>query len=677
MAMKESPLSKVKISFLIVILIFSTIAFPANTENSPNTVETNTVGSSEEIEFPYPGDDWAWNMIGTEYAHQKGVTGEDVVIAVLDTGIDYNHPDLEDRMWEDIGHDFVDDGEPMDKDGHGTHAAGIISSVAPDAELMALRVIDEEDEEWVDLSEPVEFARENGADIITMSFAGKEGAFTPEFKREVDEAHDQDDIVNVAAAGNEDTDEEYYPAAYDSVIGVSALDSDMSKAYYSNYGDWIDLAGPGGGREDQIFSTLPGDDYGEMIGTSMACPFVAGSAALRMNAEPEESNEEIKDHLMNTSISLETDEYLGSGLVNAYRAAGGQVPTPIMNLQIEINVSSVGLSWDEPWDEGASPIKGYRIYRSEYGSELEVIREFEEELFEYEDEDVEENITYQYKVTAFNHHGESLESDLIFATPRKESVVPSSPRDVSLEFSEDGIEVAWSEPIDDGGTMIQRYNLYRRELGEDGEMNMLAGLSPEISNYLDKTVSPESEYEYAVSAENEIGESVKAFSDPFLVPENHQTHPKAISSPRNVSAEVLEESVQISWSIPVEDSDSSITNYNIYRGKFEEQNDLKKIGEVGPGTYEFIDDTASEKTDYYYAVEAENEEGVSIRSRSMMVSTPEGFSSGEIHGFIQNILDRFEDVKISLVLLPLLGTASILILIVGLWEYNDKRSKNR
>ncbi len=501
-----------------VILLFVSCFIPAGV--SIDTYEEY----GEEAEFPYPGDDWAWSMIGTGYAHQMGEYGDGVRIAVLDTGIDYNHPDLEDKMWEDIGYDFVDnDDDPMDHHGHGTHVAGIISSVAPEAELMALRVIEEEGGDWIDLSQAVEYARDNGADIISMSFGGQDSPMARATEIQIQNAYTFDDILHVAAAGNADSDEEFYPAGYDSVISVSAVDSDGEKASYSNYGDWIEMAAPGGDSQDRISSTLPDESYGEKIGTSMAAPFVTGAAALRRSLKPQESNDEVREFLQETAIDIGDEELYGYGLVNAYRAAGGEVPTMVQELKVEPDDSRVDLSWELPWYPGVSEIEGFRIYRGEDEGDLEYIEDTGVNETYYEDSEVENEAIYYYSVTAFNEEGESFRVTPIRAVPREEPIEPFAPEDVEAELLEDGIKIRWEEPIDDGGSPIIGYNIYRE--GENGEMEFLIELDGETHEHLDETINPDTEYRYAVSAVNDVGEGERSYSHWVEVPEGHVPGP--------------------------------------------------------------------------------------------------------------------------------------------------------
>ncbi|MEF8873200.1 MAG: S8 family serine peptidase [Candidatus Thermoplasmatota archaeon] len=663
MGMENLPLKKLIIILIIAVFLLGTTTLPFASAEPVKTTETDQAAG-----FPYPGDDWAWSMIGTQYAHRRGEYGEDVVVAVLDTGIDYTHPDLEDKMWDGVGYDFVDNNEdPMDEHGHGTHVAGIIASVAPEAELMALRVIEESGGDWVDVSKAIEYARNNGADIISMSFGGQYSAFTPAFELQMERAYNWDDILHVAAAGNDDSDEKYYPAGYDSVISVSAVDSDKERADYSNHGDWIEVTAPGGGSLDQVYSTLPNESYGEKMGTSMACPFVSGVAALRRSLKPGESNDEVRDLLRQTAIDLDNEEYYGNGLVNAYRASGGEVPTPVQEVKADPADSSVNLSWNDPWHQGASPIAGFRIYRAEEGQEMEMIEEVDPGQYEYEDQGVENNVTYQYTVTAYNDEGESLDSEIVQATPREETVSPSRPREIDAEVLDDGVELTWKEPLDDGGSSITGYSIYRKESGED-EFEWLGEVDGEITEYLDKTVSPGTEYIYAVTSENEIGESEMSITDPVLVPEDHDPSPTEPSAPGEVSAELLDEGVEVTWEEPLDDGGSSITAYRIYR-KEEGDSEFEFIGETESETFSYLDNTVSSGSEYTYAVTAQNEIGESEKAHSAAVSISEDYTPvpQEDEGWF----DRISESDVPLIPLLIVGIGLLIVVVIALAKRSE------
>ena len=469
--------------------------------------------TSHDNGFPYPGDDWAWNMIGTQYAHQLGEYGDDVVVAVMDTGIDYNHPDLKDRMWEGIGYNFVDNSnDPMDNDGHGTHVAGIVASVAPNARLMALKVMEEEGGRWVEVAQAIKFARDNGADIITMSFGGEQSPMARATQIQMNFAYQQG-VLMVAAAGNDNTDRKMYPAANEQVIAVSALDRNMDKASYSNYGDWIELAAPGGDGSERIISTIPGDSYGYKMGTSMACPFVTGVAALMMGAHPGMSNLEVREALREQAIDLGEpgkDPIYGYGLVNAYRAAGGSAPTPPRELVAHGRNGTVELYWDIPWDQGLDGVEGYRIYRGTDPENIEFYVSTEE--LAYVDNHVVNGQRYHYHITAYSGEEESFPSDTVMAIPRETSVEPTPPRYLEGVLTPGGFRLTWTVPEDDGGEDIEGYIVYRDNISI-AEMD--------ITEYLDTEIVPGNTYTYSVKAFNSVGSSVPSESISVEVTEEH------------------------------------------------------------------------------------------------------------------------------------------------------------
>ncbi len=495
-------MKKLWVCVLVLMLVFGAV------------IPTVSSGTNDTNGFPYPGDDWAWRMVGAPYAHQLGEYGDDVLVAVMDTGIDYNHPDLKDRMWEGIGYDFVNNNnDPMDNDGHGTHVAGIVASVAPNARLMALKVMEEEGGRWVEVAQAIKYARDNGADIITMSFGGEQSPMARPTQIQMNFAYQQG-ILMVGAAGNYDADRKHYPAANDNVIAVSAVDSNMEKASYSNYGDWIELAAPGGDSGARIISTVLDNDYGNKMGTSMACPFVTGVAALMMGANPGMSNVEVREALREQAIDLGEpgkDPIYGYGLVNAYRAVGGRVPTPPRALTTMGRDRRVELSWEIPWDQGVSSIEGYRIYR---GTSMANIDHYvSTDNLSYTDRNVVNERRYYYYVTAFSSEGESFPSETVMAVPREAPVIPSQPRDPETVMIKNGVRLTWEPPGDNGGESIVGYRIYR----DDREITQT-----DSTEYVDSDIKAGNTYTYKVTALNAVGEGPPSAESTVTVPDDFQ-----------------------------------------------------------------------------------------------------------------------------------------------------------
>lgn len=224
-------------------------------------------------------------------ANRTNSNGRAVVVAVLDTGIDLNHPALAGRLTTE-GYDFVDDdADPneapngLDDDddgsvdemaGHGTFVAGLVTLVAPDAQIMALRVLDSDGVGRAFLlAEAIQYAVQHGADVINVSLS------TPYYSRALENAlkdANRRGVVVVAAAGNDNADRNVYPAAGDKVVSVTAVDESDNKAAFANFGSLVNLSAPG----VNVHGPLLGGDYAIWSGTSMATPLVAGEAALLM-----------------------------------------------------------------------------------------------------------------------------------------------------------------------------------------------------------------------------------------------------------------------------------------------------------------------------------------------------------------------------------------------------------
>jgi len=249
----------------------------------------------------------AWDMITVGTA----------TVAVLDTGVAYSHPDIDENMWlneaeynglagfdddgngykDDIyGYDFInDDGDPNDDNGHGTHCAGVIAAEGDNGvditglcwqgRIMALKFLNRlgigSDS---DAAQAVYYAVENGADIISNSWGGPFPSHT--LKEAFDYARSQG-VVLVASAGNEYSSYPTYPASYEDVISVAATDPNDRKPPFSSYGEWVDIAAPG----VDILSLWKNGGTAFASGTSMSCPHVAGTCALMLSIFPDMSYE--------------------------------------------------------------------------------------------------------------------------------------------------------------------------------------------------------------------------------------------------------------------------------------------------------------------------------------------------------------------------------------------------
>ena len=231
---------------------------------------------------PQPAQQTQWGVtrIGAPSAWAL-TTGASVKVAVIDTGIDLKHPDLVDNIAGGVNC-INSRKSAADDNGHGTHVAGIIAAanntigvvgVGPSIRLYSVKVLNSSGTGTLsDLVDALQWCVDNGMDVANMSLSSTAGNDT--FYDAIAAASDGG-VVLVAAAGNSSGDVEY-PAYYAETIAVAASDSDDELAWYSNFGDEIDLIAPG----DSITSTYKGAQYATMSGTSMATPHVTGAAAL-------------------------------------------------------------------------------------------------------------------------------------------------------------------------------------------------------------------------------------------------------------------------------------------------------------------------------------------------------------------------------------------------------------
>ena len=302
-----------------------------------------------------------WNLQAIGWERLETVEADRVLVAVIDSGLDYTHPDIAAQLWRNpiestglagvdddgngyvddlIGWDFTDapglpgtgdyrepDNEPWDESGHGTHVAGIlaatvdngigIAGVARGVQLLPLRAglnLDQggffEDD---DLAAAIVYAADQGADVINMSWGAP--AFSPLLREAVNYAAAAGCVL-VAAAGNEGTSPVFVPARLAAPIAVAAAAADGSILSFSNPGIAVDMAAPGQG----ILSLVPGGRYGLLSGTSMAAPHVAGLAAMILARNPHFDAAAVRAALLATAIDLDRpgrDPRSGAGLVRA------------------------------------------------------------------------------------------------------------------------------------------------------------------------------------------------------------------------------------------------------------------------------------------------------------------------------------------------------------------------
>ncbi len=270
-------------------------------------------------------DFYSNEQINVSYAWSSGYTGKNITVAILDTGIDYNHQQLNDSYAG--GYDFVNkDGDPLDDNGHGTHVAGIITAnsgdvkgVAPNASIWMGKVCDAHGECYIsDVAAGIEYVVKNNISrVISMSLGGsgttKENCDYQFLAKKANWAVSKG-VTVVAGAGNNPSFVAI-PACASEVIAVGAVNQDNQKASFSGTGNALDIMAPGVG----VLSTLPSGS-GKMTGTSMATPHVSGAVALLFQLKPGLNTTEVAQALYTNAVDLGAegwDDQYGWGLLDA------------------------------------------------------------------------------------------------------------------------------------------------------------------------------------------------------------------------------------------------------------------------------------------------------------------------------------------------------------------------
>ncbi|MEH2005175.1 S8 family peptidase [Nostoc sp.] len=276
------------------------------------------------------GNNWGADLIKAPEAWAHGYTGKGVVVAVIDTGVDYNHEDLKDNIWtnpkeiagngkDDDGNGYADDihgwnfvdnnNNTLDDNGHGTHVSGTIAGennnygvtgIAYDAKIMPIKVLDSSGSgSDTSIAKGIHYAVDNGANVINLSLGGAYSNGTLESA--IDYASSKGVIV-VMAAGNDGGSSPDYPASYASKSGIAvgAVDRNNNLADFSNRSGTNQISyvtAPG----VKVYSSVPNNQYATYSGTSMAAPHVAGVVALMLSANPKLTDAQVREIVADTA----------------------------------------------------------------------------------------------------------------------------------------------------------------------------------------------------------------------------------------------------------------------------------------------------------------------------------------------------------------------------------------
>jgi len=383
----------------------------------------STTASSGPFDDPYFDKQWHYYNHGQASSSLSGcdinvvpvwksyTTGKnDVIVSVVDGGIDWSHEDLAANMWHNpegkgngiYGKNFANDDLLINAETHGTHVAGTIAAVNNNGvgvcgvaggnakskntgvKLMSCQIFD--GNKQGNGASAIVWGADHGAVISQNSWGYTNISYTPDYLKSaidyftkyagMDENGKQEGPMAgglvIFAAGNDESDMDY-TACCEPALAVGSVGADYRRAYYSNYGPWVDIAAPGGDvkKGNQIYSTFPGNSYGYLQGTSMACPHVSGVAALVVSQFEKVgfTNTELRKRLVSnvTDISAYAKN-LGSGLVNAYKAiaaSGGKAPEVPSSLSLSVISNTVKFSVKVPKDPDDKVAYAIKVYYSE------------------------------------------------------------------------------------------------------------------------------------------------------------------------------------------------------------------------------------------------------------------------------------------------------------------------
>ena len=340
---------------------------PPGAETPPSNSEPPATRLNE-VSYYGGSNEWNLNAIAAPEAWAAGYTGQGVTVAIVDTGIDLDHPDLVNNLWvnpgeipgngrDDDGNGYVDDihgwdfagrdNRPDDGQGHGTHVAGSVAAdangfgatgVAPDANLMAIRVLGNSGSgSSFDVAAGIRYAAQNGADIINLSLGG---GYSSAIQSAIQYAGQLGSVV-IAAAGNESASLPGYPARfsanYEHVVSVGAHSSSNRIASFSNDvggSNAVQIDAPGA----SVYSTYVGGRYARLSGTSMAAPQVAGLAALILDANPNLTPSQVRSLLVSgaeRSIAG-SDSRGGATALTSVALAANFTGTPTLSTSLSV-----------------------------------------------------------------------------------------------------------------------------------------------------------------------------------------------------------------------------------------------------------------------------------------------------------------------------------------------------
>ncbi|MCY2947669.1 MAG: S8 family serine peptidase [Planctomycetota bacterium] len=577
-----------------------------------------------------------------------------VVVGIVDTGIDYNHPDLRDNMWknpgeiagnnrDDDGNGFIDDvygfnfvnntGNPMDDDEHGTHVAGTIAAslnnsqgvagiASGAAKLMAIKFLDANGSgTYANAIRALNYATmmsSRGVNLKVLNNSWGGYGTVPALEDAVN-ATNAAGMLFVASAGNEsnDNDGEFkaIPASYaaSNIISVAATNNLDELVSFSNYGaTTVDLAAPGVG----ILSTTPGNRYQSFNGTSMAAPHVAGALALAWACHPDKTSTEIQDALFGSVDALDSlDGAVATGgrlnvnnLLTALEDPILLAPLAPANLVVtDAGTDFIVLEWTDSSDNEES----FSIEISADGGETwDLIGILELDTTTARIAGLESGSTYQFKVYASNSVGDSDSSNIAEAATLPLPEVPAGPSDLTVDgIGSQFVDLSWFDESDNEDSFLIEIS---RNGGNTWESVM--SLDADSTEARVGGLASATSYQFRVVAQNQVGRSEAS----NIV--NARTTGGIPQAPGNVRPDnVWSSKVDVAW----DDRSNNESGFRILVSSNGGSNWIEAGVTEANATRFRVEGLDPEKT-YVFGVRAinGNEASAIVRSRSVLTAPP-------------------------------------------------------
>jgi subtilisin family serine protease len=604
-------------------------AVKADLRDDPGVVSVSVDTPVTLMDTPdsYRSQQWTLDALSMDRLPAGTPDGSGLLVAVVDTGVLATHEDLAGRVRCDLGADYTDDAviyDPagngcVDPGGHGTHVAGQIGAIAGNglgiegmsaAQIVPVRVLGANgsgSSSWV--AQGIIHAVDVGAAVINLSLGG---GYNPQLDAAVKYATDHNVIV-VAAAGNNrgSGNTVNYPGASPGAISVAAAESTTKSAYYSYSGPTVLVTAPG----SSVFSTHHDTDaaYGNMSGTSMATPNVAGVLVRYRALHPAVTVAQVRLAVQTTANDMEArgrDNNTGYGMIDAFQLLTGReapkVPgAPKVGVPT-VSDGSATATFTAPVSDGGSPITGYTV-RTYNGTTLLRTASVAASARSAVISGLTNGTATRFTVTASNDIGEGPASSYsAVVTPR---TTPGAAGMGTATALAGAVKVTFSPPLSKGGVALSGY-VVRAYTG-----STLAKTVAVVPSATSATVSGlvnGTEYTVTVAAKNVAGEGPASAASSAVTPKAKPT------APRTVKAVADTGSATVTWVVPLSDGGSAITGYTVraYKGTL-----LVSTGSAAAGTTSFLVSGLTAKSAYVFTVTATNDLGVGPASaRSVAVA---------------------------------------------------------